>query len=391
MEEQSAYGDRGQRGDRWVCDHHAGLVDRIGGVYWGGKSGDKERGKGRTMVGNASAQAGLIADAVARVAAHGRWVGGPEVSDFERKVADYVGVRYAIGCNSGTDALILALKALGIGPCDKVAVPAFTFQATAAAVYAVGARPVFADIYENGYGINVSTIKARVKAIIGVDMFGIMAPWDEINAFAKWVDVPTIEDAAQAMGSDGAGKMGKIGCTSFYPSKPLAGIGDGGMVFTNHSAEAERIRSYANHGRAAEPFSAHVPGMNSRLDSVQAAVLLERLKTFDIEISFRKSKVLSYNGGSPVPHLYRCAWSWYPYLCESTAKRESLLKKYGPLGAKVIYPIPLNRMAAFADSAIACPVAEGVCERIIAFPIKHHWEENPCLDLVIQEGGLHEV
>ena len=306
-------------------------------------------------------------------------------------MAKYVGVKYAIGCNSGTDALILALKALGIGPCDKVAVPAFTFQATAAAVYAVGARPVFADIYEDGYGINVSTIKARVKAIIGVDMLGILAPWDEINAFAKWVNVPTIEDAAQSMGSVGAGKMGTIGCTSFYPSKPLAGIGDGGMVFAKGIVDADALRMHANHGRIHSPFHAYVPGMNSRLDSLQAAVLVERLKSLDHEISFRKSQVLSYNGGSPVPHLDRCAWSWYPYLCESTAKRESLLKKYGPLGAKVIYPIPLNRMAAFADSAMACPVAESVCERIIAFPVKHHWEENPCLDLVIQEGGIHEV
>lgn len=341
------------------------------------------------MVGPASYQKRLIQSAVKQVAEHGQWVNGPEVGAFEKAMAAFVGVGHAIGCNSGTDALVLALKALGVGPCDKVVVPAFTFQATAAAVKLVGASPVFADIHEDDFSINPLTAQTRAKAIIGVDMFGIPARWFEINKFAEEHSIPTIDDAAQAIGTEFAyydepimcgGGVADIGCTSFYPSKPLAGIGDGGMVFTNQVIIADKVRLYANHGRLEKPFVAIKPGLNSRLDSLQAAVLLRRLRRMDNELAFRKAQAVFYENFLGVAPRPDCAWSWFPVLYPSSGERDFALEEYGPYGAKVIYPIPLNRMPAFADHAVACPVAESVCERILAFPIKHSWEDNRCIN-----------
>ena len=343
------------------------------------------------MVGITSYQEGIVQRAVSQVSKHGQWINGPEVGAFERSMAAYVGVGHAIGCNSGTDALVLALRALRIGPGDNVIVPAFTFQATAAAVKLVGANPVFADIHEDGFGIDVSTIKIKAKAMIVVDMFGIPAKWFDIWDYAEDNSIPVIEDAAQAMGSEfygimPCGSLGKISCTSFYPSKPLAGIGDGGMVFTDDPKIAEDVRTIANHGRMKEPFNAVVPGMNSRLDSIQAAVLSQRLESFEIELEHRKNQAMFYN--SDQEHN---ALAWFPSLYNSRRDRDADLKEYGPYGAKIIYPVPLNRMPAFAAHGCSCPVAESVCERILALPIRHHWETNECIEYIKSKEKRNEV
>lgn len=331
------------------------------------------------MVGSASYQKNLIQLAVDRVAKHGRWVNGPEVREFESAMAGFIGTNHAIGCNSGTDALVLAIKSLGLGPGSKIAVPAFSFQATAAAVCLAGAAPVFADIKESDFGIDVETIKTRVDAVIGVDMFGIPADWESINSFADSDRIPSIEDAAQAVGASSGfkkcGALAEIGCTSFYPSKPLAGIGDGGMVFTDNTETALKIRSIANHGRKWSQFVAETPGMNSRLDSFQAAVLAGRLQFFEEEIEQRRAQASFYYKRFRSARWHEnSVWAWFPVLYPDREKREDALAEHGEYGAKVIYPEPLNRMPAFNQYGTACPVAESVCNRILAFPIKHSWE-----------------
>lgn len=318
------------------------------------------------------------------VLAHGQFVNGPEVRELEKAMAAYVGVGHAVGCNSGTDALVLALKVAGVGPGDKVIVPAFTFQATAAAVVLAGATPVFADVDE-GFGIDPETVTCKAKAIIAVDMFGVPADWGKVHAFSKENKLIMIEDAAQAIGSEykekKCGSLADIGCTSFYPSKPLAGIGDGGMVFLKDGILAQDVRKMANHGRspAMNPFNAIVAGMNSRLDTIQAAVLLERLEQFENELASRRAQARFYAGHFGGEFLPWCAWSWYPFLYESEKMRDNALSEFGQYGAKAIYPKPLNRMPAFAASAVECPVAESFCRRILAFPVKHHWETNECI------------
>jgi len=330
-------------------------------------------------------------------------------------LAAYVGVGHAIGCNSGTDALVLALRAAGVGHDDFVAVPAFTFSATAAAVELVDAEIVFCDIREEDFGIDASQLDKwklnGVKAVIGVNMFGIPCDWDGIRKATEGQGVVLIEDAAQSMGAmyKGArsGSLADIGCTSFYPSKPLSGIGDGGMVFTNDPIMAQDIRSISNHGRAIglnKPYSAIRVGMNSRLDSIQAAVLLERFKDFEIhELPYRNRQASDYFYElEKCPSIYgqmgyKMPWSWYPLLYPNREERDEAFLEYGRGdlkwgehgGARVIYPEPLHLMPAFKHYGHKrgdFPVSESVCDRILAFPINHHWEENQCLRFLMSSA-----
>ena len=320
---------------------------------------------------------------------------------LEKALAEYVGVGHAIGCNSGTDALVLALRACGIGGDNAfVAVPAFTFSATAAAVELAGASIVFCDIREEDFGIDASKLDKwklnGVGAVIGVNMFGIPCDWVGIEKATKGSTIVLIEDAAQSMGARyrgrRSGSLAHIGCTSFYPSKPLSGIGDGGMVFVNDPILAQDIRSIANHGRAIglnKPYSAIRVGMNSRLDSIQAAVLLERFKDFESkERPSRKAQALKYYDDFGLSfYIYGTpAWSWYPVLYATETARKNALAEFGQFGARVIYPEPLHLMPAFRHYGHKrgdFPVAESVCDRILAFPIVHHWEDNPCLQSMI--------
>lgn len=312
-------------------------------------------------------------------------------------MADYIGVEHAVAVNSGTDALLFSMRVLGASETCSVAVPAFTFSATAAAVALSGANVVFADIREDDFGIDVNTIidPSAIYAMIAVDMFGIPCDWPSIIDLCGTYRIKLIEDAAQAIGArfDGAkcGSIGMIGCTSFYPSKPLSGIGDGGMVFTNYKSIAEKIRKIGNHGRSTEMrYSSEFVGGNSRLDTIQAAVLLERLKHFESrEIPCRIAQASDYYDKleGPIhvkPRLGRePVWSWYPVLYDNKRERDLAFENYGGfVGARIIYPEPLHLMPAFKYLGYKrgdFPVAESVCERILAFPIVHHWEVNRCL------------
>jgi len=338
---------------------------------------------------------------IAEVLKHGQFVNGPEVSTLEKALAAYVGVSHAVACNSGTDALVLALRALGIGFGDYVAVPAFTFSATAAAVELTGARIVFCDIREEDFNIDPKeaqrAIEHGVHAVIGVNMFGIPADFPAIRKMAAKTNCKVIEDAAQSMGAslDGrrSGSLADVGCTSFYPSKPLSCAGDGGMVFAEDKYVAKNIRAMANHGRSnGNRYEAECVGCNSRLDTIQAAVLLERFEYFEsheLPTRNRRAKLYFDKLGtatiSAVQGNLELAWSWYPVLYDTRKERDDALAEYGQSGARVIYPIPLHLMPAFDHYGMdrgSFPVAESVCDRVLAFPINHHWETCKCLSTI---------
>jgi dTDP-4-amino-4,6-dideoxygalactose transaminase len=337
---------------------------------------------------------------VQAVLRHGQFVNGPEVGEFERAMARYIGVGNAVALNSGTDALILALRVLGVGEGDVVALPAFTFSATASAAAMCGAIIHLADIRESDFGIDVNTLSDPdvLKAMIAVDMFGIPCDWPSVIDICATHRIHLVEDAAQAIGARFAGakcgSIGMIGCASFYPSKPLPCAGDGGMLFTNYDSIAQRARMLANHGRVSERrYEAERVGTNSRLDTIQAAVLLDRLKVFESrEIPWRIAQAQEYGNRLPACRHHEPrpgrepVWSWYPVLYESRKERDDVLQNYGGyVGARVIYPTPIHLMPAFEYLGYRrgdFPVAESVCERILAFPIVHHWEVNRCLSTI---------
>ena len=252
-----------------------------------------------------------IDDAVARVLTHCQFIQGPEVTAFETDLAAFCGARHAVGCASGTDALMLVLMAKGIGPGDAVICPAFTFCATAEVVVLVGATPVFADVDAATFNIDAASIKRAVvtakrhglkpKVVIPVDLFGLPADYDAILAVAKTEDLFVLDDAAQGFGATYKGrKLGTIAsatATSFFPSKPLGCYGDGGAVLTDDPAMAEVLKSLRVHGQGTDKYDNVRIGVTSRLDSIQAAVLIEKLKIFADEIAIRERIARRYAEG----------------------------------------------------------------------------------------------
>ena len=333
--------------------------------------------------------------AVQRVVSSGRYVLGEEVQAFEQEVATFCGVNHAIGVASGTDALLLSLRALGIGPGHKVVVPSFTFFATAGVVHNVGATPVFVDIDPDTFNINPSEIRrlltqdarlrAQIKAIIPVHLYGQMADMDELMAIASEYDLFVVEDAAQVIGAEykgkNAGAVGHLGCFSFYPTKNLGAYGDGGMVVTDDEALAGRVRLLRAHG--AEPkYYHHMVGVNSRLDALQAAILrvkLPHLPAWSHErclIADRYDAKLGETDGIDIPvrrsdrtHIF------HQYtLRVLDGKREMLqqhLKAHG-IGTMIYYPRPLHLQECFAGlgySAGELPCSEAASEEVLSLPI----------------------
>jgi len=242
--------------------------------------------------------------AIARVVASQAFIQGPEVAGLERALADYCEVDHAVACGSGSDAILLALMAHGIGPGDRVVCPAFTFFSTAAAIARLGAEPVFADVDPGDFCIDATAVRDAIRrtgaprALIVVHLFGQAAPMDELVALAAELGVPLIEDAAQAIGARDAsghrvGSRGDGGCLSFYPTKNLGGFGDGGMLLTRDADLAERVRVLRDHG-ASPPQVHRVVGINSRLDALQAAVLRAKLPHLDDWTSARQARAARY-------------------------------------------------------------------------------------------------
>ena len=239
---------------------------------------------------------------IQRVLSHGQYILGPEVTELEDRLADFVGAKYCISCANGTDALQIVQMALGVGPGDEVITPGFTYVATAETVALLGAKPVYVDIDPRTYNLDPQLLEAaitpRTKAIIPVSLYGQCADFDAINAIASKYGIPVIEDAAQSFGASYKGKrscnLSTVACTSFFPSKPLGCYGDGGAIFTNDDELATAIRQIARHGQDRRYHHIRV-GVNSRLDTLQAAILLPKLEIFEEEIALRQKVAAEYD------------------------------------------------------------------------------------------------
>ena len=321
------------------------------------------------------------------VLAHGKFILGPEVKELEERLADYVGVKHCIACANGTDALLIALMGLGIGRGDEVITTAFTYVATGEVIARLGATPIFVDIDERTYNLDPakieSAITSKTKAIMPVSLYGQCADFDAINAVAEKHHLPVIEDGAQSFGATYKGRrscgLSTIGCTSFFPTKPLGCYGDGGAIFTDDDELAKAMDMIHKHGQDRRYH--HVcMGLNSRLDTLQAAVLLAKLEIFDEEVKLRGeigakySKLLENVPGVIVPHIEPHNTSVYAQYTVRVQNREAVQAKLKESGipTAVHYPIPLNQQPMFdylqqGDGSV--PIAEKVAKEVMSLPM----------------------
>lgn len=333
---------------------------------------------------------------IERVLAHGQYIMGPEVAEAEARLAAYVGVRHAITCASGTDALLMVLLAKGVGPGDAILTTPFTFIATAEVIRLAGATPVFVDIDPRTFNLDPlalektlsaweshpRTARLRPRGIIPVDLFGQPADYDRINRLARDHGLFVLEDAAQSFGATcqgrRAGSLAEVAATSFFPAKPLGCYGDGGAIFTDDDDLAEVLRSIRVHGQGAHRYDHVRLGLNGRFDSLQAAVLLAKLEIFDHEAAARQEVARRYSEGLKdfveVPFVSPdCTSIWAQYSVLSD-RREELQAKLQAAGipTAVYYPKPLHRQPAFASLGYGpgdFPVSEAVSRRIFSLPM----------------------
>jgi UDP-2-acetamido-2-deoxy-ribo-hexuluronate aminotransferase len=321
---------------------------------------------------------------IQNVLTHGQYILGPEVKELEEKLAAYVGAKYCITCANGTDALQIALMALGVGVGDEVITPGFTYIATAETVALLGAKPVYVDVDAKTYNIDVTQLEAaitpRTKAIIPVSLYGQCADFDEINTIANQYNLPVIEDAAQSFGATYKGRkscnLTTIACTSFFPSKPLGCYGDGGAIFTNDEELAKIIRQIARHGQDRRYHHIRV-GVNSRLDTIQAAILLPKLEILDDEMQARQrvaetyTKLFNEAGIDTTPFIEvhnQSAWAQYTIQVDNRCEVQEKLKTEG-IPTAVHYPIPLNKQPAVANKNVSLPVGDAIAERVMSLPM----------------------
>jgi len=348
-----------------------------------------------------------IDDAVARVLAHCQFVQGPEVRALEAELAAFCGARHAIGCASGTDALLLVLMAWQIGRGDAVICPSFTFHATAEMVVLLGATPIIADVSPDTFNLDPASCERAVatakraglkpRAIIPVDLFGLPADHDAINAIAAAHGLLVLDDAAQAFGATYRGrKLGALTtatATSFFPAKPLGCYGDGGAVFTDDDALAARVRSLRLHGEGVDRSDAARIGITGRLDTIQAAILIEKLKIFPEEIAARNAAAARYSDAladvAIVPQTGNQSSSvWAQYTLRlKPGRRDALaaaLKAEG-IPTAIYYTKPLHRQPAYRDFPVAdggVPASEQLSQEVISLPM-HAYLERPVQDRII--------
>jgi len=337
--------------------------------------------------------------AIARVLAHGRYIMGPEVAELEGQLAAFCGAGHAIACASGTDALALALMAKGIGPGDAVLVPAFTFVATAEPVAWLGAVPVFVDVLEDSFNLDPASLEQgvraapalglRPRAVIAVDLFGQPADYDAIAATCARHGLWLLADAAQSFGGSWRGRrvgtLAPITATSFFPAKPLGCYGDGGCVLTDDDDLAETMRSLRVHGQGRDKYDNVRIGVNGRLDTLQAAILLEKLRIFADEIAARQIVAARYDEGlrdlARVPPMAAGAtsvWAQYTLVIERGARDAvaDALKAEG-VPTAVYYPKPLHQQSAYRRFPIAgdaLPVAERLSRQVLSLPMHPYLE-----------------
>ena len=340
--------------------------------------------------------------AIAKVLEHGQYILGPEVSELETKLAKFVGAKFCITCANGTDALQIVQMAMNIGPGDEVITPGFTYIATAETVALLGAKPVYVDIDPRTYNLDPGKLEAAItpktKAIIPVSLYGQCADFDAINEIAQRHGIPVIEDAAQSFGATYKGRrscnLSSVACTSFFPSKPLGCYGDGGAIFTNDIELARVMRQIARHGQDRRYHHVRV-GVNSRLDTLQAAILLEKFSIFEEEILLRTAVAENYGrllkavGIEGVPFIAEgntSVYAQYTLCVEDRDKLQSSLKDKG-IPTVVHYPIPLNQQPAVADVTVDLPVGDRVAKRVVSLPMHPYLTQEQQLSVVSALAG----
>lgn len=336
---------------------------------------------------------------------HGQYIHGPEVKELEEKLANFTNRKHAIAVANGSDALVLALMALEIGEGDAVFTPSFTFFASASCVPQVGATPVFVDIEKSSFNIDpkhlekqiqkvIAEGKLKPKAIIAVDLFGLMANYEKLQSIAKKYDLYLIEDAAQSFGASQNGKKscsyGVIATTSFFPAKPLGCYGDGGMIFTDDDKLNEMIRSLSVHGKGSDKYDNVRIGRNSRLDTLQAAILLAKFEVLEEEINKRQEvakyyteRLKEYLLTPLIPMNNVSAWAQYTL---RSGNRDGIMKSLNKAGipSVIYYPKPLHLQTAFNYLKIeSLPVTEKLVSEVFSIPF-HPYMEKDEQDLVIK-------
>ena len=334
-----------------------------------------------------------IAEAIQEVLDDGRYILGPAVTKLESELAEYCGVRHAISCSSGTDAIIMPLIAYGIGPGDAVFVPSFTFTASAEAIILVGASPVFVDVEADSFNLDLADLEAKVaatraegkltpKAILGVDLFGLPADWDEINALAQRENLNLIDDAAQSFGGvyDGKriGALAPVSSTSFFPAKPLGCYGDGGAITANDDELAELLKSIRVHGQGADRYEIARIGINGRLDSIQAAILSVKLPILEDELSARDHLASVYDeelkDAVTIPKRIpgrQSAWAQYTIKTDRRADIQAALNEAG-IPSAIYYPKPMHLQApylSYGGGEGSLPVSETICHQVMSLPM----------------------
>ena len=327
---------------------------------------------------------------IQKVLASNQYILGQEVGQLEEQLSAFCGAKYCITCANGTDALQIALMALGVGYNDEVITPAFTYIATAEAAALLGAKPVYVDINEQTYNINPDLIEAAItpktRAIMAVSLYGQCADFDTINAIAQKHNLPVIEDAAQSFGASYKGKfsgnLSTIATTSFFPTKPLGCYGDGGAVFTNDETLATQIRQIARHGQDRRYHHIRI-GINSRLDTIQAAILLPKLAILSDEINRRQIVAERYNTllnhekiKTPIIEQHNIsAYAQYTIRIQNRDKIQAALKEQG-IPTAVHYPLPLNQQPAVADKSAIVPISEKVANEVMSLPFDPYLDEK---------------
>jgi dTDP-4-amino-4,6-dideoxygalactose transaminase len=345
---------------------------------------------------------------IADVCRSGAFVHGPACGKLEAAIADYCGTKHAVGCASGSDALLLALMLYDIGPGDEVILPSFTFFATAGCVWRLGAKPVFADILPETFNIDPADVERKLtpatKAILPVHLFGQCARMDRLNELAASRGIPVIEDACQAIGAEfqgrRAGSLGTLGALSFYPTKNLGGFGDGGMITTDDEELAARLRVLRDHGQ--EPrYYHHVVGLNSRLDTLQAAVLGVKLPKLDAWAAARQRHAARYNREFAERGLAQaiawpqedesCRSAWNQYTVRVLGGQRDALQKHlaeRQIGSAIYYPVSLHRQKCFASLGYdegSLPESERAAHEVLSLPVFPELtaaEQNTVIDAI---------
>ena len=351
-----------------------------------------------------------ISERIQQVLAHGQYIMGPEVRELEERLAAYVGVKHVVACSSGTDALLMPLMAYGVGPGDAIFTTPFTFIATAEVIQLLGATPIFVDIDPKTFNIDPVALEQTItglkqhpktsdlkpKGIIPVDLFGQPADYESINALARQNKLFVLEDAAQSFGASYKGRktcsLADVAATSFFPAKPLGGYGDGGAIFTDDDGLAEVLRSIRNHGQGSDRYENIRIGLNGRLDTLQAAILLVKMDIFDQEVAARQIVAERYSRGlgnvAEVPFVApHCTSVWAQYSILSTQRQvlQDRLKKEG-IPSAIYYPLPLHLQKAFASLGYQpgdFPTSEQIAHRIFSLPM-HPYLEAAQQDAIIK-------